>query len=649
MKKYLFALIALFGILTATNAEIKYLNIYKNGELVNKLTLADIDSVTFHPYHVTYFYVPDTVRLQLPSNMFFTASNSMNMASTLIGYFEPYYATDSAYWQVEDSSIVSISPYGYYQYPLATSQTLPININALQEGVTYLNLQFAGKTKKVRVEVSKAQYQPEDMPADSLLNKIYSRFDQTGDQHPDGRCDFYGFDEGVTSLYRIVYELNEFPADLEAWNWGDIGVVDLQKNNWTANNLLLDGLFRRLYYNIKLCNDYLSLSGTSVQSQAEARFLRAYFYYQLMDLFGNAPIIRSVSDWANPTSATRAELYQFVVSELLAAESNLAQPRQAEQYHADKAAAWLLLSRIYLNAEIYAGKAEYANAATYAKKVIDSSYELADNYQSLFLGDNDNNGAQKEIIFAIRQQGSERPSWGGSKFLVSGHANRTLPSVGTSDIWECIRSKAALPLLFFPNAAQYTDNSWQTIQNSVGAAGGADVLSRAAKDNRVLLCNYYESEYNAFAAKLSSSLDSEVNGNAENGWAILKWNALYADGSWGSHSQFPDNDIPLLRKAEAYLNYAEALVRQGDNTTAATDAYNELRKRAGADQLTSSLVTLKNILDERGREFYSEGIRRTDLVRFGLFQTTDNAYRNIYPIPQSILNVCPQVTQNAGY
>ena len=658
MKKYILTLIACIAMFTA-NAEIKYINIYKSGDLVNRFLLSNIDSITFHPYHVTDLYLPDSVNLYLPSNKLFSANDVYYMyySATMLGNAEPAYATDTAYWQVEDSTIVSIEPYLPNRSLTATYLTLPIMVRALQEGETNLFLRINGITKKINVKVAIAPYVEEQLPADTLLEKIYSRLDQTGNMHPDGNCDFYDIiDEGLTSLNRTIFELNEFPADLEAWNWADVGVADLQNNDWTSDNSLIYGVFCRLYYNIKLCNDYLNIEGTSLQNRAEVRFMRAYFYYQLMDLFGNAPIIKTTDDWSNPVNSTRAELYQFVVTELLAAEADLAKPQQAAQYHADKAAAWLLLSRIYLNAEIYAGKADYENAAAYAKKVIDSSYEIVDNYQSLFLGDNDKNGAEKEIIFAIRQQGSERLSWGGSRFLVSAHASRSLPSVGTSDIWECIRAKVALPLLFFPNAQEYTFSQndidkQQTIIDNVGAAGSSDVLSRAANDSRVLLCNYYASatDYSIFAAQLNKVYDSETNGNSTLGWTIRKWNGIYSDGSYGTSPDFPDTDVPVFRKAEAYLNYAEALLRQGSKSNESAEMFNVLRKRAGADTIDIQYLTLQDILDERGREFYSEGIRRTDLVRFGKFRTGDEAYRNIYPIPAAIINKCPQMKQNEGY
>jgi hypothetical protein len=153
----------------------------------------------------------------------------------------------------------------------------------------------------------------------------------------------------------------------------------------------------------------------------------------------------------------------------------------------------------------------------------------------------------------------------------------------------------------------------------------------------------------------------------KSGWTITKFTNLMADPSRrASDSMYPDADIPFMRKAEVYLTYAEAVLRGAsviDGLTADA-AVNEVRNRANATPLTG--VTLNDILDERGREFYCEGHRRTDLIRFDKFGGNTgyywewkggailgknfDAFRNLYPIPQTDIVTNPNLEpNNPGY
>ena len=152
----------------------------------------------------------------------------------------------------------------------------------------------------------------------------------------------------------------------------------------------------------------------------------------------------------------------------------------------------------------------------------------------------------------------------------------------------------------------------------------------------------------------------------KNGYAVGKFNNLTTDGSATSDGTFPDMDTFLFRKAEAYLTYAEAKTRLAGGAGApadALDALNQLRKRAHAEPFTS--CSLDQILDEWGREFYFEGRRRVDLIRFGKFGGNTgytwpwkggvaqgrnfDVTRNIFAIPTNDLNTNSNLEQNPGY
>ena len=483
---------------------------------------------------------------------------------------------------------------------------------------------------------------------DSLFNKIYSRLVITGDMLPDGQCDIDVADEGFTSFLRMMFELQESPCDHLYWIWPDVGISELTKNSVTDSNPCIYGFFRRLYYNISMCNSYLTRTESQkdlATERAEIRFLRAYFYYYLLDMYGNVPIVTDNTPFQKTPQSTRQQVYNFVASELLAAEADLSEAGQKPDYYrVDKAAAWLLLSRLYLNGNVYAGANDFDQAAKYASKVINSSYDLATTYKWLFMGDNDKrsnaNDAWKEMIFPARQEGASTASWGGSIFLIASMADSSLPPVGITDGWRCYISRAQLVDLFCSNPDNY--------------AGTADELTQRLGDDRALFCNSYNGNTWQYGT-LST-------GNFNGGWAIQKWSNLMADANYvQSDAQWPDTDIPLMRKAEAYLNYAEAVLRGGAavNGLTALQAVNIIRTRAHATE--KSTITLDDILDERGRELYAEGYRRTDLIRFNKFGgntgytwemkggTAFPEYMNLYPIPAELLQTMKDGRQNEGY
>ncbi len=194
----------------------------------------------------------------------------------------------------------------------------------------------------------------------------------------------------------------------------------------------------------------------------------------------------------------------------------------------------------------------------------------------------------------------------------------------------------------------------------LGTPDYAYTLVRASYDHRAM----FWSE--------GQTLEIEDIGNFRDGYAITKWKNLNADGSAAinPHNDFVCTDFPMLRLADIYLTYAEAVVRGGvgGDINTAVGYINELRNRAyesvGAGNVTSGDVTLEFLLDERARELFWEGHRRTDLIRFGKFTggeyvwpwkgkvkdgTSVEEYRNLYPIPSTDLGVNPKLKQNTGY
>ena len=531
-----------------------------------------------------------------------------------------------------------------------------------------------------------------------LFVKIYSTLALTGQKGPDGSGDVAGVDEGTSSFYRMTYTLQEFPADQIYWIWPDVGVDEVRKMTWTAGNTLVKGLYARLYFDITLCNLFLDDYATDASKEeiAEVRFIRALNYWYLLDMFGNVPFVEHSGLADLPEQISRPGLYAWLKNELVEnIEPNLAPANQRISYYrVDQAAAWLLLSRLCLNAAVYGvdryGKqhitdltAEYTDAAHYANLVMTSGYELASEYRYLFMGDNDNlsavNDAYKEIILPISQDGIETQSWGGSLFLIASTYTGGMPSSGITENWKCIRSRAQLVGLFCGNkfqspvAADITTKA--AAQKAYGEYfGTATEITKAAKDDRAMFCNYSEDGSNTYCCQFWKTNKSD---EFFSGWGITKFSNVMADPArTASDTKHPDMDIPLMRAAEAYLNYAEAVLRGGEQCGISVDeAVNAVRRRAHAEEktgwnLTDTPLKGMNILDERGRELYSEGMRRSDLIRFGYFtgsasksgyrweykvgellgiQADPEDFRILYPLPLSEVTANGNLKQNRGY
>ncbi len=484
--------------------------------------------------------------------------------------------------------------------------------------------------------------------AKSALVKLYAGLALTGQDGPAGQGDVAGIDEGASSYTRSLWYLQEATTDNAVIGWfNDDGVPDVARMTWTSENAIIRGLYYRIYNEIAICNDFIrNASGLAGNTDvdyfiAEARFIRALMYYNVVDLFGKGPFITDsdpVVGYIAPESS-RTELFNFVESELLAIEDLMVDAKSNEYGRADKAAIWTLLSRLYLNAEVYIGETKFDEAVTYSKKVIDAGYSLSSNYQNLFMADNDSNGAQNEVILSLNYDGSKSQTYGGTTFLINGAIGGTMtPSdYGSNQNWGGLRT---------------TREFVEKFENSSTDADGNPI---AWSDDRAL---FYTDGQTIDVVELGGG-DS-----FSSGYAFPKFTNKTSSGTDGVNPAFPDTDYPLMRLAEAYLNYAEAVLRggSGGSTGEATQYINDLRTRANASAITS--LDLDFILDERSRELSWEGFRRTDLIRYNLYSGDSYVWQwkgnaesggsvqekfNLLPIPAKDLIANPNLVQNPGY
>lgn len=528
-----------------------------------------------------------------------------------------------------------------------------------------------------------------------LYSKCYAGLIMEGN---DGNADFTIDDAGKSTLLRNLLNFNEIPTDEAICWWSDGGIADVAYNKFDPGNATLKNLYYRLMSNISYQNHFLSLDAAKAEptKYAEVRVLRAYSYFLMLDFFGDPTFIDKISaetprqahayneKFEEGKSYTRAELLQmgreflfnWVENELLAAEPNLLEAKpetdsDPDYGRIDKGTCWLLLSRLYLNAGTYLNNDGQNNpywnkALEYAEKVINSPYALFDDskmsadakangykpYDLLFMGDNGSNGSSCEALLPLLQDGEKTHGYGGSMFFVAALWDATMRTVvgkdaaTTANTWSGMRVRPQFVEKFFTDPKVVVNKS-------------ASEIRAMNVDDRAILWGKGNSDGDR-------TLEIGANDKFVKGIATPKWNNNYSTtGSTPHDSYNVDIDFFLFRVAEAYLNAAEAEMHiNGESSAKAKGYIDALRKRAHATVRAS--YTLNDVLDERARELYCEGQRRTDLIRFNQFGgsqatykwelkggssngTTFDKYLNVYPIPSSEILSNKNLTQIDGY
>lgn len=532
---------------------------------------------------------------------------------------------------------------------------MKVYINKLLAACTLCAVVFSNCTKKLDLKPTN------DVTPDVVystangykqaLAKIYGSMALTGNSGGTGSADIPSqiiSDEGNSDFLRGFWYLQCLTTDEAGWTYhGNTDPVGIHQMTWSSINQTVAGLYYRSFFLITLANDFIrqsaddkvagrGITGASADSiktyRAEARFLRAYQYWVLMDLFANPPFVTEANGIGGglPKQIKRADLFTYIESELKAIDGSLVHARQNEYGRADQAAAWALLSRIYLNAQVYTGTQRYTDAITYSKKIIDAGYSLHPNYKELMLADNNLN--TDEFIFTINYDGTYTQNWGGTTTLVHGPAGVSGDSSGTSGNWGCIRMTQQFVSLF--NDKDIRGQFWTSGQNR----------------------------------NMNQLLDASTDG-----YSSTKFRNKTRTGGKGLHldpaGNWVDVDFPVFRLGEIYLNYAEAVAKggQGGDATTAITYLRKLSERAhpgDANADTYPDLSDDYIISERGRELFWECIRRTDLIRFNRFTTSaylwawkggvqngtavDDKYK-IFPIPSTDLSSNPTLVQNPGY
>ena len=518
---------------------------------------------------------------------------------------------------------------------------------------------------------------------EGLLAKQYATLGLTGQKGPAGLGDISG-DEGETGFIRTVFNLEELMTDETLWAYqANEGIAQITSMDWDKDNARVNWAYQRLCFNINQYNFFITEQSGSLSEDkiAEVRFLRALNYYYFLDLYRKAPF-KDTFDNNLPTEKSGKELYEWLDNELTTIEPLMAEVgayNTAKDFgRADRGAAYALHARLALNSAVYTDGQikDYQKAIHYCDEIINSGkYDLSrvaksgySGYQQLFMGDNDcNPDARKEIIFPIRQDGVKTRSYAGTSYLVNASTLSGMPYASTSDPWKCLFARVDLVKKFFPNGdiPKATDEDLlsnpskdQVIaKDNEKGISTADVVAQA-KDDRAL----FYMGIGGCSDKVRTLTPGDAITGPLNGASFVKWTNLHADGTAQHHQNFSDTDFPMFRLAEIYLTRAEAKYRLNGSQDGLADIL-EVQDRANR-QIKASSVDEQTLIDEWCREFYLEGRRRSDLVRFGLFTGSKYLWSfkggsengqgiptkfDIYPIPGDEMKNNPNMTQNPKY
>ena len=493
-------------------------------------------------------------------------------------------------------------------------------------------------------------------------------------------------DAGASQITRAFFVCQEATTDACKVAWGDDSWTRaMNTNTWTdADNDAVFGVFFRSIQSISFCNEFLRQttdaklddrgvsSGVKAKIQefrAEARVIRAWYYWMAMDVFGAVPFVTEKDKVGieAPKQADSKTVYEYIVAELeeVAADDSALPAARANYPRVDKGSALGLLARIYLNAETYKGEPEWLKAKQTCERIFGLGYKLCDNYAALFRGDNgENPDAINEFLFAIPFDNKNQQSYGGTTLLTAG----AIASTDTTVIEE--------------NGVKKSING-----NSAGWGGpriDGDYVERffnvknanfetgdyKCEDNRGNEMFWIKDRPAEAAGKIPS--ETELY-NFQYGWTCIKFNDTPADPvkakSYTDINTFSNIDLPVIRLGEIYLIYAEACLRLGDGTPA-QKYIGELAERAGVDygfdKLTSWNTEARDwFVAERARELMWESCRRTDLIRYGLFCSDEYLwpfkggnsrvgssipeYKKVFAIPSKQLEANPNLHNPEDY
>jgi hypothetical protein len=446
----------------------------------------------------------------------------------------------------------------------------------------------------------------------------------------------YVYREGYWSMQE--YTSDEVIVPTRGTDWYDNGVPrKMNEHKWEVDTRDINNGWSFAYGGVTKCNDVLDqikiIKGDDEAQYdevtkfgiAETKVLRAFYHLLAMDLYGNVPIVASTD--ATLKQSTRAEVFEFIKSEI---EDNIDYLEREPSYgRVTRAVGYTMLAKLYLNAEIYTGTAQWEKAKAKCDSVIKEGYYVVES--DYFTPFKINNTNCPEIIFpvvfdAVKAQGN-------MFHLITLHYAHQEVYGFTTQTWNgpCTTEQ------FYDSYADADARKAQWFVGPIKNSKG-DIIQYNGKP--------------AIIVKTISKPVDDANGNNFDGARFIKFEI---EPGIAHHA---NNDFPIYRYADVLLMKAEALMRLngGAATDEAVALANQVHNRTGLANYTTTTLTLDELLKERGRELAWEGHRRQDLIRFGKFniaweyKDASDPFRTLFPIPQWVLDAAPGVyTQNSGY
>jgi starch-binding outer membrane protein, SusD/RagB family len=525
-------------------------------------------------------------------------------------------------------------------------------------GLTMILFSCTKLDEKVYSELIAEQFNPTESDVASVMGPIYSNLRNVV--------------AGWAGLYDVVEESSDLiVTPVRPNGWDDGGMYRrMHKHTWTPEEYHTGALWNRIYSGVNHANRalYMIESGqlpiaTGKENYiAEIKVARAFYYYLLLDNFGNVPIVTQfdVPDGFLPTQSTRKQVYDFVESEIKSNIELLSEANDPTTYgRFNKWAAYTILAKIYLNAQVYTGTPQWTACIDACNKVLTSGkYQLEPVYSDLF---KTNNEGSTETVFAVPFDDIYGP-WLHWHMKTLHPLNQTTYNLLESP-WG---GSCAIPQFintYSPNDKRLAQ-TW--IRGQQFSSNGDSLFCNLGADKMGLPLNFIN-----FVQSADYSAEDE-------GYRMGKYEI-----KMGAKGQL-SNDVPFFRLADVMMMKAECLLRTGDASGAAS-IVTEVRRRSfdnSADAIVTGAqlqgnsaynygfvengvitepdktgsIQFGRFLDELGWEFVAELHRRSDLIRFGVYTTKtwlshrpNGAYRSLFPIPQDQLNNNTNLKQNTGY
>lgn len=446
-----------------------------------------------------------------------------------------------------------------------------------------------------------------------------------------------GFQDDISNSYptcEYVFFLNEIASDeatipTRGTDWYDGGRYQrTQAHTWTEENPMFLSAWRYCYQGIAAINGIIyQVDKSELEEEAktpikaELSVVRVYYYYLLLDMFGNVPIVTNFEDTELPANNTRQEVFDFVEEELINAIPHLSSEVIYGRFTKNVANA--LLARLYLNAEAFVGTPHWQDCIEACEKI--TNYTLEPDYFTNF---QTNNEVSLENILTIPYD-NKAGTTGNYLHSMTFHYLHRYTVSATGDYPWCGNGICAQPGVY----SKFADNDRRKASMLSGDQIHLGTGSVIIMDSGEPL---------VYTEEIENFTDAKQN----EGVRLNKYE-VKAGEAWER-----DHDWVVIRYAEILMMQAECYLRQG-NSELARPFVAQISERAGTEM--PEILDLDFLYDELLREFIFEGRRRTDNIRFGKYfepwweKGTTPIERGLFPIPKSELDKNTNLTQNTGY